>query len=61
MTTIIPSEPLAYSIKDAIRVSSIGRTLIFSLIKNGSLKVTKIGKRTLVDAASLRELIQTGA
>lgn len=51
-------EPLAYSIADACRVSSIGKTRIYSLIAEGRLEVRKIGKRTLIPAASLRRLIE---
>jgi excisionase family DNA binding protein len=50
-------EPLAYSIKDASRVSSIGRTRLYALINEGRLEARKIGKRTLIPAASLRALI----
>ncbi|MEP0390752.1 MAG: helix-turn-helix domain-containing protein [Erythrobacter sp.] len=50
-------EPLAYSVADACRVSSIGRTRLYSLIKEGRLEARKIGKRTLIPAASLRALI----
>lgn len=51
-------EPLAYSIADACRVSSIGRTRLYSLIKEGKLDARKVGKRTLIPAASLRALIE---
>ena len=50
-------EPLAYSIKEACRVSSLGRTRIYQLIGEGKLDVRRIGKRTLIPAASLRALI----
>ncbi|MBA4767510.1 MAG: helix-turn-helix domain-containing protein [Porphyrobacter sp.] len=52
-----PLEPLAYSINEACRVSSLGRTRIYQLIGEGKLDVRKIGKRTLILAASLRALI----
>lgn len=52
--------PLAYSINDATKVSSIGRTRLYALIKAKKLKVTKVGKRTLVDADSLRALVTGG-
>lgn len=52
-----PAEPLAYSIGEACRVSSIGRTTLYKLIGDGTLEVRKIGKRTLVLASSLRELV----
>ncbi|HVR90615.1 MAG TPA: helix-turn-helix domain-containing protein [Novosphingobium sp.] len=50
-------EPLAYSLNDACRVSSLGRTRLYQLIAEGRLEVRKIGKRTLIPAASLRALI----
>lgn len=53
-----PLEPLAYSIADACRVSSIGRTRLYQLINEGRLEARKIGKRTLIPAASLRALIE---
>ena len=51
-------EPLAYSVADACRVSSIGRTRLYQLIGEGRLEAKKIGKRTLIPAASLRALIE---
>jgi hypothetical protein len=50
-------EPLAYSINEACRVSSLGRTRIYQLIGEKRLQVRKIGKRTIIPAASLRALI----
>ena len=50
-------QPLAYSIADACKVSSIGKTRLYALIKEGRLEARKIGKRTLIPAASLRALI----
>lgn len=51
-------EPLAYSINEACRVSSLGRTRLYQLISEGRLETRKIGKRTLIPAASLRALIE---
>lgn len=51
-------QPLAYSIADACKVSSIGKTRLYSLIAEGRLEARKIGKRTLIPAASLRALIE---
>lgn len=55
-----PAEPLAYSIDEACRVSSIGRTTLYGLIREGKVEVSKVGKRTLVLADSLRRLISEG-
>ncbi|ASJ92577.1 helix-turn-helix domain-containing protein [Porphyrobacter sp. CACIAM 03H1] len=57
MTPEQSPEPLAYSVADACRVSSIGRTRLYQLIGEGRLQARKIGKRTLIPAASLRALI----
>lgn len=54
-------EPLAYSVADAIRVSSIGKTKLYALIKTGDLEARKIGKRTLILAHSLQAVIEGGA
>lgn len=50
-------QPLAYSIDEACRVSSLGRTRLYQLINEGRLQVRKLGKRTLIPAESLRALI----
>ena len=51
-------EPLAYSVKEACRVSSIGRTRLYQLIAEGRLEARKIGRRTIIPAESLRALIE---
>jgi excisionase family DNA binding protein len=55
-TANVSLEPLAYSISEACRVSSLGRTRLYQLIAEGRLEVRNIGKRTLIPAASLRAL-----
>lgn len=55
MTT--PFLPLAYSIKDACKLSSLGKTRLYELIDAGDLQVTRIGRRTLVRGDSLRKLL----
>ena len=58
MTIPTSPQPLAYSVADACKVSSIGKTRLYSLIAEGRLEARKIGKRTLIPAASLRALIE---
>ena len=53
----VSPKPLAYSIADTVRVSSIGKTKLYALIKAGRLQARRIGGRTLIPAASLRALI----
>ena len=57
MNSLSP-DPLAYSEADACRVSSIGKTRLYALAKEGRLEMRKIGGRTLIPAASLRALIE---
>lgn len=53
--------PLAYSVSEACKVTSFGRTYLYQLISEGRLEVRKFGKRTLITARSLRALIEGGA
>lgn len=58
-TTPPPLEPLVYSVADACRMSSLGKTYIYTLIREGRLESRKIGKRTLIPAASLHRLLES--
>lgn len=58
-TTVEP-QPLAYDVATACRVSSLGQTKIFELLASGRLASSKIGKRRLIHADSLRKLIEEG-
>lgn len=51
-------EPLAYSVADACRVSTLCKSQIYNLIRSGRLEARKLGRRTLIPAASLRALIE---
>lgn len=54
-------QPLAYSVKEACKVTSLGKTYLYLLIKEGRLEVRKIGNRTIIPAASLHALIEGDA
>ncbi|MGX7953572.1 helix-turn-helix domain-containing protein [Tsuneonella sp. HG249] len=54
------NSPLAYSVKEAIRISSIKKSSLYAAIKDGRLKISKVGRRTLIHAESLRALIGQG-
>jgi excisionase family DNA binding protein len=51
-------QPIAYSIAETCRVSGIGRTNIYGLIKAGALRARKHGKRTLVLHDDLRAFLE---
>jgi len=53
-----PEPPkIAYSIKEAAKASSLGRTSIYNHIAAGRLRVVRIGGRTIIPAESLHALI----
>lgn len=52
--------PLAYSIKEASRATSLGRTRLYQLIAAGRLETIKIGSRRLIPAHALRKLLEGG-
>jgi len=51
-------EPLAVSINSAAKALGIGRSSIYSLIKEGRLEAIKIGRRTLLTTTSIKRLAQ---
>lgn len=44
---------LAYSPEEACRMLSIGRTVLFDLLRRGDITSVKVGRRRLIPAASL--------
>lgn len=52
--------PLAYSVNEACRLSSIGKTCLYRLIAEGHLEARKIGRRTIIPSSSLNCLIEGG-
>ncbi len=58
MQTVKPDpQPLAYSIRQATVATSIGKTRLYELIKEGRLVARRIGGRTVIPADSLHALI----
>ncbi|WP_062343577.1 helix-turn-helix domain-containing protein [Novosphingobium sp. CCH12-A3] len=51
-------DPIAYSVADACRAASICKSHLYNLIRAGKLETRKLGRRTLIPAASLRALIE---
>ena len=55
------SGPQYYTRKEVAELLHISLPSVHSLMNKGALKVTKIGSRTLIDAADLRSKISSGA
>jgi excisionase family DNA binding protein len=49
---------LTLSIKDTAKLLGLGRSTIYRLIGEGQLQSVKIGRRTLIKAASINRLAQ---
>jgi excisionase family DNA binding protein len=47
----------AYSVNETLNLLSIGRTTFYELVGRGELKITKLGKKTLVYAIDLAALL----
>lgn len=51
-------KPLAVSVEEFCRITSLGRTNCFQLIRDKKLEVRRIGSRTLVLLSSIEALLQ---
>jgi excisionase family DNA binding protein len=52
------SEKIAYTIKEAVAASGLGRTTIYELIKRGELPRAKVGARTLIRRRDLEAMVE---
>jgi hypothetical protein len=50
-------KPLAVTVATARKVSGLGNTTIWALIKNQTLEVVRVGRRTLITFRSLEALL----
>lgn len=53
------TEKLAYRIDEASRASGIGRTKLYSEVKEGRLRTCKVGNRTLILRSELQRFLQS--
>ena len=59
MPSPLDPEILAYTVAETQRVAGIGKTQIYDLINKGHLEARKLGRRTLISGASLREFLDS--
>jgi excisionase family DNA binding protein len=52
------TEPLLYTLSDATAATGLPRSTLYALLAAKKITARKIGRRTLVDAASLRAFIE---
>lgn len=53
------SDPIAYTIPEAVQASGIGRSTLYEKIADGSLPARKLGRRTLILRADLEAMISS--
>jgi excisionase family DNA binding protein len=56
-----PATPITVRIREACRLTGIGRSKLYELIAAGEVEVVKVGTITLVPVASLTRFIQRRA
>lgn len=53
-----PFEPqISYSISQAVRATSLGKTTLYKLISEGKLSAARVGGRTLIPSHALIALV----
>lgn len=53
------SQPLTVRVATAVRITGLSRSRIYELIQSGDLETIKVGRATLIQFRSLRNLTQT--
>lgn len=48
---------IAHSVENAATLLDVGRTTVFELIRTGKIKAVKLGGRTLIPDAALRDFL----
>jgi excisionase family DNA binding protein len=54
------NEPLTMTVADALHNSGLGRTKLYELINRGAIETIHVGKRRLVNFASLKAFLEQG-
>jgi excisionase family DNA binding protein len=52
------SAPLAVRVREACRLTGIGRSKLYELIAAGEIRIIKVGSITLIAVASLRQFVE---
>lgn len=53
----LPTEPISVRIAMAVRLTGIGRSTLYELIKSGEIETVKIGRSTLIPFRCLKRLV----
>jgi excisionase family DNA binding protein len=53
-----PWKPISVTVQEARKLTGLGNTLIYELIKEGKLKSVAVGRRRLILYSSIERLLQ---
>jgi excisionase family DNA binding protein len=53
----LPAEPIAVRVATAVKLTGIGRSTLYELIKSGEIETVKIGRSTLIPYRCLKKLV----
>ncbi|WP_174292810.1 helix-turn-helix domain-containing protein [Sphingomonas bacterium] len=53
----LPTEPISVRISMAVKLTGIGRSTLYELIKSGEIETVKIGRSTLIPYRCLKRLV----
>lgn len=53
----LPIEPLTVRVREACRITGIGRSKLYELIASGEIETIKVGSMTLIPMPSLRRFL----
>lgn len=54
----LPGEPITIRIAAAVKLTGIGRSTLYEMIKAGDIETVKIGRSTFIRYASLKRLFE---
>lgn len=57
MTLELPPAPITVRIKDACRMTGIGRSKLYLLIAAGEIEIIKVGSMTLIPVSSIEAFV----
>jgi excisionase family DNA binding protein len=58
MSELAVTEPLTVTLQEARRLTGLGSTTLYRLIREGKLQTLKVGTRTLIVYSSIKLLIE---
>ncbi|AOH86501.1 excisionase [Sphingomonas panacis] len=53
----MPTEPISVRVSTAVKLTGIGRSTLYELIKSGEIETVKIGRSTFIPYRCLKRLI----